>query len=124
MKVKDVEDVYPLAPTQQGFLFDDPGAGMHFEIIAWTIHGEVNIEAFATAWQSVVERHPVLRSFFVWEGLDEPLQVVRKQVKLPLTFEDWRGRDHEVQQQQEEEFLARERARGFDLAPPPLMRIA
>ncbi len=124
MKLKDVEDVYPLAPTQHGVLFDDPRAGMHFEIITWTIHGEVNIEAFATAWQSVVERHPVLRSFFVWEGLDEPLQVVRKQVKLPLTLEDWRGLHPEVQQQQVAEFLATERARGFDLSTPPLMRVA
>ncbi len=127
MKLKNVADIYPLAPMQQGVLFHnlyDPGAAMYFEIITWTIHGEVNIEAFATAWQSVVERHPVLRSFFVWEGLDEPLQVVRKQVKLPLTFEDWRGLDPEVQQEKVEEFYAQERARGFDLATPPLMRIA
>jgi amino acid adenylation domain-containing protein len=127
MKLKDVEDVYPLAPTQQGVVlpgFDDARAAMHFEIIAWTIHGEVNIEAFEKAWQSVVDRHPVLRTFFVWEGLDEPLQVVRKQVKLPLTLEDWRGLTPEVQQQQVEEFLARERARGFDLSTAPLMRVA
>ena len=127
MKPKNVEDIYPLAPTQQGILFHnfcDPGSAMHFEIITWTIHGEVNIEAFEKAWQSVVDRHPILRTFFVWEGLDEPLQVVRKQVKLPLRFEDWRGWDPEVQQQQVEEFFARERARGFDLSTPPLMRVA
>src|SRR3569832_1317142 len=127
MKQKNVEDIYPLAPMQQGVLFHnlyDPGAGMYFEIITWTIHGEVNVEALEKAWQSVVYRHPVLRSFFVWEGLDEPLQVVRKQVKLPLTIEDWRGLDPEVQQQQVEEFFAQERARGFDLATPPLMRVA
>src|ERR1044072_5168542 len=127
MKLKNVEDIYPLAPTQQGVLFHnlyDPGLAMYFEIITWTIHGEVNIPVFEKAWQSVVVRHPVLRTFFVWEGLDEPLQVVRKQVKLPLTFEDWRGREPEVQQQQVEEFFAQERARGFDLSTPPLMRVA
>ncbi|HET6978706.1 MAG TPA: amino acid adenylation domain-containing protein [Pyrinomonadaceae bacterium] len=123
MKLKDIEDVYPLVPAQQGVLFhnfDDLRAAMY----TWTIHGEVNIEAFAKAWQSVVDRHPILRTFFVWEGLDEPLQVVRKQVKLPLSYEDWRGRDSEVQQQQVEEFYAGERARGFDLSTAPLLRVA
>jgi len=127
MKLKNVEDVYPLAPTQQGVLFHnlyDPGAAMYFEIITWTIHGEVNIEAFGKAWQSVVNRHQILRTFFVWKGLDEPLQVVRKNVKLPLTFEDWRSLTPEVQQQKTAEFFDAERARGFDLSTPPLMRIA
>ncbi len=123
MKLKDVEDVYPLAPTQQGVLFQ-PRAAMHFEIITWTIHSEVNIAAFTTAWQSIVDRHPILRTFFVWEELDEPLQVVRKHVKLPLTYEDWRGLTPEVQQQKVEDFFAGERARGFDLSAAPLMRIA
>src|SRR5215213_2141848 len=127
MKLKNVEDVYPLAPTQQGVLFHnlyDPGSAMYFEIITWTIHGEVDIPAFTKAWQSVVGRHPILRTSFVWEGLDEPLQVVRKHVQLPLTYEDWRGLDPEVQQQKVEEFFARERARGFDLSAAPLMRVA
>jgi amino acid adenylation domain-containing protein len=127
MKAKNVEDIYPLAPTQQGVLFHNlynPGAAMYFEIITWTIHGEVNIPVFEKAWQSAVDRHPALRTFFVWEGLDEPLQVVRKHVKLPLTFEDWRGLTPEVQQQQVEEFFAQERARGFDLSTAPLMRVA
>jgi amino acid adenylation domain-containing protein len=127
MKLKDVEDVYPLAPTQQGSMvynFDDPRAAMYFEIITWTIHGEVDIPAFEKAWQSVVDRHPVLRTFFVWDGLEEPLQVVRKHVKLPLTYVDWRGLDPEVQQEKVEEFFAGERARGFDLSTAPLMRVA
>src|SRR5215213_10990928 len=127
MKVKDIEDVYPLVPTQQGELFHDlydPRSAMYFEIITWTIHGEVNIPAFTKTWQSVVDRHPILRTFFVWEGLDEPLQVVRKHVKLPLTYEDWRGLTPEVQQQQVTEFFAKERAQGFDLSAAPLMRVA
>ncbi len=127
MKLKNVEDIYPLAPTQQGVLFHnlyDPELAMYFEIITWTIHGEVDISAFAKAWQSVVDRHPILRTFFAWEGLDEPLQVVRKVVKLPLNYEDWRGLQSEAQQAKVEEFFASERARGFDLSTAPLMRVA
>src|SRR5690242_10813982 len=127
MKFKNVEDVYPLAPAQQEILFQnscEPGSAMYCEIIAWTIHGEVNVPAFTNAWQSVVDRHPILRTFFVWEALEEPLQVVRKHVKLPLTYEDWRGLTPAVQHEKVEEFFAKERAQGFDLSAPPLMRIA
>ncbi|HET8783286.1 MAG TPA: condensation domain-containing protein, partial [Pyrinomonadaceae bacterium] len=127
MKLKNVEDLYPLAPTQQGILFHnfyDPRSAMSLEIITWTIHGEVNIAAFQKAWQSVVNRHPILRTFFVWEGLEEPLQVVRKQVKLPFAYEDWRGLTAEVQQEKVAEFFAGERTRGFDLSAAPLMRVA
>ena len=127
MKFKNVEDIYPLAPTQQGILFHnfyDPASAMYLELITWTIDGEVNISAFEKAWQSVVDRHPILRTSFVWEGLDEPMQIVRKQARLPLTYEDWRGLTPEVQHEHTEEFLARQRARGFDLSVAPLMRIA
>ncbi len=40
--------------------------------------------AFRRAWQLVIERHAVLRTAFVWEGVAEPLQVVRRTVRLPL----------------------------------------
>src|SRR5689334_3102455 len=127
MKLKNVEDVYPLAPAQQGILFHnshDPGSAIYLEIITWTIHGEVSVPAFTNAWQSVVDRHPILRTFFVWQALEEPLQVVRKHASLPLTYQDWRGLTPEVQQEKIEEFFAKERARDFDLSAPPLTRVA
>jgi amino acid adenylation domain-containing protein len=127
MKFKNVEDIYPLSPTQQGILFHnfyDPRSAMYFEIITWVIKGSVNVRAFEQAWQSVVDRHTTLRTFFAWEGLDEPLQVVRKRVRLPLQTEDWRGLDPDSQAERLDQFFARERERGFDLTSAPLMRVS
>jgi surfactin family lipopeptide synthetase C len=125
--MKNVEDIYPLSPMQEGILFHtrhDAAFAMYFEIITATLHGEVDLDAFARAWQAVVDRHPVLRTAFVWEGLDEALQVVRKRVKLPVARYNWRGLDSAEQARRLEQLFADERARGFDLTKAPLMRVA
>ncbi|HEX8853568.1 MAG TPA: amino acid adenylation domain-containing protein, partial [Pyrinomonadaceae bacterium] len=67
--------------------------------------------------------HAVLRTGFVWEGLDEPVQVVYSGVRLPLQQQDWRGLSAEEQQQRLAEHLKAERRRGFDLSEAPLMRL-
>jgi len=110
--MKNVEDIYPLSPMQEGILFHtrhDPVFAMYFEIITWVMRGEVNIPAFGQAWQRVVDRHQVLRTVFVWEGLDEPLQVVRRRARLPLAYHDWRGISAERQEEMVAEFYAAER---------------
>ena len=84
--MRNVEDIYPLSPVQQGMLFHalyDPKAGVYLEQMTFTLHGDLNASAFQRAWQRIVERHPVLRTAFVWQGLEEPMQVVRQNVKLP-----------------------------------------
>src|SRR3954471_12658682 len=92
MNRKNVEDLYPLSPLQQGMLFHtlySPGSGAYLEQLAMTLVGPVDPDAFQRAWQRVVDRHPVLRSGFVWEGVPQPLQVVLRQFELPFEYEDW-----------------------------------
>jgi alpha-ketoglutarate-dependent taurine dioxygenase len=125
--MKNVEDIYPLSPVQQGMLFHavyDPKGGMYLEQKTCTLHGDLDVSAFERAWQCVVERHPVLRTAFVWLGLDEPMQVVRQKVKLSWKREDWRGLSPEEQQAQSSAFLQTDRAQGMELSKAPLMRLA
>jgi non-ribosomal peptide synthase protein (TIGR01720 family) len=125
--MKNVEDLYPLSPLQQGILFhtmNHPQQGMYFEQFSFLLRGELEIDAFHRAWQIALERHSILRTAFLWEGLDEPLQVVRKQVGLPWNQEDWRSLSQLEQEKRIQMYLQSDRERGFDLAKAPLLRLA
>jgi NRPS condensation-like uncharacterized protein len=67
---------------QQGMLFHSLYAqqsGVDIEQMIFALHENLNVSAFKQAWQRAVERHPVLRTSFHWEGDNEPLQYVHQQ---------------------------------------------
>ncbi|MCC5616018.1 amino acid adenylation domain-containing protein [Nostoc sp. CHAB 5836] len=126
VKNKNIEEFYPLSPMQQGILFHSiaaPQSGIYFEQFSLTLQGKLNISEFHRAWQYVVERHSILRTCFVWEGLKEPVQIVHRQVSLPWQEYNWQHLSPEEQQQKLELFLQSDRSRGFELTQPPLMRL-
>ena len=123
--MKNIEDIYELSPMQQGMLFHTlyaPESELYFEQLLCILSGELNFPAFGQAWDSVVARHPVLRSSFYWEEIEKPLQMVSKQVDLPWVELDWCNFTPEEQQQHLEDFLTSDRQKGFDLTQVPLMR--
>ena len=85
---RNISDIYPLSPIQQGLLFhtlyDGSRSGTYVEQLSCTLEGDLNIRAFEQAWQKVIDSHPVLRTSFVWEGLEEPLQVVHQSARAPF----------------------------------------
>lgn len=123
---RSVEEIYPLAPMQEGLLFHTlmhPGTGIYLMQDRYGIEGQVDIEAFRAAWKQVIDRHAVLRSAFVWEGLSGPHQIVYRHVAMPFEFFDWRDFDMAEQTSMMETMLRDERERGFDLVRAPLMHI-
>src|SRR2546430_16303581 len=94
MSLNNIEDAYPLSPTQQGMLFHSlyaPQSGVYLTQMRCMLHADLHVVAFQRAWQKVVDRHPILRSAFIWQNVAQPLQVVGRQVRLPLEQHDWRG---------------------------------
>jgi phthiocerol/phenolphthiocerol synthesis type-I polyketide synthase E len=122
----EAEDVYPLSPLQQGLLFhslEAPETGRYLEQMSCTLTGEIDLDAFELALQRAADRHAVLRTSFLWEDLERPLQVVLARVRLPLFLEDWRGRTEEEQREAFAALRIADRERGFDVTAAPLLRV-
>lgn len=122
---RDVTDLFPLSPMQQGMLFHTlyaPHTDVYLGQFSCVLHGDLDAGALGLAWQQTLNRNEVLRSSFIWENLDEPLQLIHESVSVPLEQHDWRGQTD--REKSWEAFLLHERERGFDLSTPPLMRLA
>ena len=126
MKTKNIQNIYQLSPLQQGILFHclhTPESHAYFVQLCCVLRGNLNITAFEKSWQQVVDRHTALRTAFYWQDLEKPHQIVYRKVQVSLEQHDWRAVDSSQQQQKLDDFLARERKKGFDLSQAPLMRL-
>jgi amino acid adenylation domain-containing protein len=121
-----IEDIYPLTPMQVGMLFhalSQGDQGVYVEQATFVLDGVPDIGVLGAAWRIVVERTPVLRGCMVWEGVVEPLEVVYRDVILPVTSIDWTHLSETERRAELQQLLIEDRAKGFDLGSAPLMRV-
>ncbi|HEV2639576.1 MAG TPA: condensation domain-containing protein, partial [Actinocrinis sp.] len=127
MSTHNVEDVYGLSPLQFGMLFhsleDTSDTRPYMVQMTEQIDGPFDPDCFRDAWQGLVDRHTILRSAFVWEGVSEPLQVVQRTARLPFAAQDWRHLPPGEREDRLRRFLAADWDQGFDLSRAPLVRV-
>jgi amino acid adenylation domain-containing protein len=127
MNKSNVADIYPLSPMQQGMLFHallDADVALYWTQFTCALRGQLEVERFKQAVQLVVAIHPTLRTAFVWENREKPLQVVRAQVTVPWEEQDWRRLAGGEQEKRWLDYLQEDRQRRCDLSKAPLMRLA
>jgi natural product biosynthesis luciferase-like monooxygenase protein len=117
--MKNVADVYRLTPVQREVLSEARSARV--VQVRRRIEGEFDTVAFERAWQELFARHTMLRTCFLTQ-LDEPVQVVRQQVKLAYERYDC-GEDPQRAQAELDELLRMDARRAFDPARAPLFRV-
>ncbi|CAB3734801.1 Linear gramicidin synthase subunit D [Paraburkholderia sediminicola] len=121
-----IESLHPLSPMQRGMLSHalhaeaDPYYVQH----VFTLDGIRDPQLFEQAWQNAVERHPMLRTDFHWDGLPVPVQAVRKSAALAMDHRDWRGLDGQTLRDTLVAQWRTEHAQGFDFAKAADLRIA
>jgi amino acid adenylation domain-containing protein/non-ribosomal peptide synthase protein (TIGR01720 family) len=125
--VGHLEDLYPLAPMQRYMAHRHrhqhvPGLYV-IHMVTPLRNLRLNVEAFERAFQTVVARHAALRTSFVLDGLDTPMQAVWSRVSVPVEQHDWRGLDGEEQQRRIGEYVREARRRGIDLSAAPQMKL-
>ena len=121
-----VEDIYPLAPLQQGLVFHSlysPGSTFYISTHAVEMRGALDRDAMGSAWQRVVRRHSILRSVFVVRDLGTPLQVVLRNVSCTMGYFDVSDCPPQEQQRRLGELDA-EHVRDFEFLRAPLMRVS
>jgi amino acid adenylation domain-containing protein/non-ribosomal peptide synthase protein (TIGR01720 family) len=121
-----IENIFPLTPLQKGLLFHslyDTESGVYFEQLNCRLEGHISVAAINQAWQTLINRHSILRTAIVTKGQTEPVQVVFRNLTFKVAQEDWRGLSVSAQNSRLEEFLAVDKRQGFAINRPPLMRV-
>ena len=83
----NIQDIYPLAPLQEGLLFHHmmDGKGDTYVVLSLIeFESRDHLNAFIGALQHVIDRHDVLRTAFFWEKLPQPVQVVYREAAVPV----------------------------------------
>ncbi|HYR12414.1 MAG TPA: amino acid adenylation domain-containing protein, partial [Longimicrobium sp.] len=119
----NVQDIYPLAPLQEGILFHhlltqegDP----YLLSLPFVFESREQLDAYLGALQAVVARHDILRTAVVWEGLSEPVQVVWRHAPLAVEEVEVDAAAGDVVRQIHERFNPRHHR--IDLSRAPMLR--
>ena len=124
--MNNIEDIYPLSPMHQGLLFHtllSKKSDMYFQQLICELLGDLDTHVFEAAWQGVLEKYPPLRTFFIWDGVAEPVQIVQRSCDLPIEYFDWQNFSKKDQMEKLQGIIDSDRKRGFELDQPPLMRL-
>ncbi len=124
----DLEDILPLSPLQEGLLFhalyDAHGPDVYTVQLELELDGALDAARLAASLRAVMKRHHSLRSGFVHQGLGRPVQVVLPQLDVPWRLIDLSELNGSAQQDELAGIAAADRLERFDLASPPLIRLA
>ncbi|MFJ5049653.1 amino acid adenylation domain-containing protein [Streptomyces sp. NPDC088719] len=110
---------FPLTPTQRGFLLAEaiaPGTTSSW-LTRLRLHGRLDTGRFQSAVDTLVGRHPMLRTVFPAGARPPVQQELPSSLRLPVDFETL------TDPEQVEERITAERARRFEPWAWPLLRL-
>ncbi len=118
----NVEDILALSPMQSGMLLQylkDPETTQYVELIALSVSGELEPSLFEQAWVSVVQTNEALRSLFRWEEVNQPVQIVLREHRPVIRYENYSGYDENVQAELIADRISADKKEKFKLDQVP-----
>jgi amino acid adenylation domain-containing protein len=120
----NIQDVYPLAPLQEGILFHhlrfDGSQDTYVRPLLFELSSRKTLDQFTKALQEVINRHDILRSAVLWDSLPQPVQVVYRKAALAV-IELQLDRNREPVDQLKD--LMKPEYQRLNLQRAPLMRV-
>jgi non-ribosomal peptide synthetase component F len=120
---RNVQDIYPLAPLQEGILFHhllDERSDPYVLPKLLEVHSRDQVDALLAALQAAIDRHDVLRTAVLWKGLPQPVQVVYRRAQLKVEELNFGSESDALTQMRAR--MAPERQR-LDLQEAPLLKL-
>src|SRR4029077_20344047 len=87
----------------------------------WSFDSRSRLDKYLSALQAVIQRHDILRTAVMWQGLSEPMQVVLRRVALPIEEIQLSVEEGDIANQLYARFDPRECR--MDVSQAPLLRI-
>ncbi len=119
----NIQDIYALSPLQDGILFHHllASEGDPYLVISQMAFADrALLDRYLAAVKQVIERHDILRTAFLWQGLSVPVQVVWRQAPLSVTELTLNPADGPICEQLTQRFNPRHYR--LDLNQAPLLR--
>ncbi|SDB67521.1 non-ribosomal peptide synthetase, partial [Pseudomonas sp. NFACC13-1] len=123
--VANVQDIYPLAPLQEGIVYHHLAAERgdpYLQYMMFAFDSATRLDRFVQAFQAVIARHDILRTGVLWEGLAEPVQVVWRDARLDVESVQLDPAAGDIAGQLHQRFDPRHYR--LDIRQAPLMRLA
>ncbi|PEU19965.1 non-ribosomal peptide synthetase, partial [Bacillus wiedmannii] len=122
-----IEKIYPLANMQKGMLFhalEDKNSNAYFEQIVMDVKGYVHVDILEKAFKAIVKRHEILRAAFEYELVEEPRHIILQDRQIGFEYYDIQDRSIEQKTKLVENYLQKDKQKGFNLSKDTLMRIS
>ncbi|WP_133118142.1 non-ribosomal peptide synthetase, partial [Burkholderia ubonensis] len=122
----DVEDAYPLARLQAGMLHHAESGDerdLYYDAMCFHVRAPIDIARVPAALDALAAAHPALRTRFLLDGVERPLQLVHARATPQADIEDLSALDPLERERRFTDLLARLRAERCDPRQPSLLRI-
>ncbi len=125
---RNIQDIYPLTPMQEGMLYHalaHPESSAYFEQMSFRLHGRLDIEIVKKSLDRLFKRYDILRTAFVHEGMERPMQVVLKERECGFQYLDISYFESDREKETfNRDFKEKDRVQHFHLTKDVLMRVA
>ena len=121
----DIVDAYPLTMLQAGMIFHselNPDSAVYHDIFMYQLPGQYDDALLKESIRQMMLRHAVLRTSFNMDDFSQPLQLVHRQVDVPISEDDMSLLSKDERDRLISHWIEKEKKKSFDWKVGPLYR--